>query len=254
MDIVIIGSGNVAWVLGSLMKNTGHQILQVCGRNNAATTELAQILATNACNDLEQLNNQADIYLLAVSDSALQGVAEKINFPGKIIVHTAGAVSKQVLKNCSTEIGVFYPLQSLRKEKMAYSSIPILIEGINEHVEIKLHELASSISNVVSVCNENDRVKMHLAAVFANNFVNHIFTLTEDYCRNEQLDFSVLKPLIEETVLRINSNSPSEVQTGPAIRHDTATIEKHLDLLKNYPEYQEIYTLLTNAIMAKYIL
>ena len=254
MDIIIIGTGNTATVLSKLFKKAGHNIIQVYSRNIQSAKELATLIETNAIDSLEKLNMDADVYLLAVSDSAIIEFGQTLKLPGKIIVHCAGAVSKNILKNVSSHHGVYYPLQSLKKEVTDFQTIPILIEGSDAHTVCILMNLGKSISAHVFEISEQDRMKIHLAAVFVNNFVNHLFTLSEDYCIKEGIDFNLLKPLIEESVSGLKNNSAVDLQTGPAIRNDQATIEKHLELIAKHPELKEVYDIMTRSIMKKYIL
>ncbi len=254
MDIVIIGTGNTATVLGKLFKKAGHSIIQVYGRDMPFAKELAILIEANAIDTQEKLNMEADVYLLAVSDSAIEEFGQILKLPGKIIMHCAGAVSKNLLKNVSSHHAVFYPLQSLKKEMTDFPSVPILIDGSDAHTISILKTLAESISHFVSEISEQDRMKMHLAAVFVNNFVNHLFTLSEDYCRKEAIDFNLLKPLIEESISGLKNNSAADLQTGPAIRNDQATIEKHEALMVNHPELKSVYNIMTKSILEKYIL
>ncbi len=249
MDIVIIGSGNVASVLGRKFKNAGHAILQVYSRNASAASKLAYEWDTESTNYKSLINNNADLYLIAVNDDAIVDVIKDLYLPEKIIVHTAAAVPMEILQTVSDNYGVFYPLQSLRKEMEALPAVPIFFDGSNEKTKNFLQKLATSISpeNVVEA-GDDTRLKLHIAAVVVNNFVNHLYTIAEEYCRNEGLDFKQLLPLIDETASRIKETSPQQAQTGPAIRHDSETIHRHLDLLKNHPQLKNIYVLLTESI------
>ena len=247
MEIVIIGTGNTAAVLGRKLKAAGHTILQVFGRNAKAASELAYELDTESTNYWSVVNRDADLYLLAVSDGAVEEVFKELQITDKPIVHTAGAVSKNILKG-ATYYGVFYPLQSLRKETAYSPDIPIIIDASDEQTMRLLRRLGESISSHVVAANDEQRLHIHLAAVFCNNFVNHIYAVIEDYCENEQIDFRLLFPLIKETALRIEKISPKNAQTGPAIRGDKATIEKHLAMLQSYPELHAFYQLFTQSI------
>jgi predicted short-subunit dehydrogenase-like oxidoreductase (DUF2520 family) len=248
MDIVIIGTGNTATVLGRKLKAAGHNILQVFGRDSMAASDLAYELGTESTNYWNIVNRDADIYILAVSDIAIEEVIKELNLPGKTIVHTAASVSKNILRNASGHFGVFYPLQSLKKEINHLPETPIIIDASDEATLDELSNLAHSISHHVIEANDEQRLKLHLAAVFCNNFVNHIYVLTEDYCKKETIDFKLLLPLIKETAERLEDISPSQSQTGPAIRNDRPTIEKHLALLQNHPQLQKIYSIFTESI------
>lgn len=249
MDIVIIGSGNTAAVLGRKFKEAGHKIIQVVGRNAAAASELAYEWDTESANYMSLLNQNAEVYIIAVADDALEEVARQIKLPGKVVAHTAGAISKEALKNVSSHYGVFYPLQSLRKEISSLPDTPIFFEGNDKFAITVLEKLARSVSfEKPVVAGADDRLKLHVAAVIVNNFTNYLYALAEKYCQKEGIDFRQLLPLIEETVQRLKTTSPSQSMTGPAIRHDQETIQKHIELLKDHPHLQKIYGKLTQSI------
>jgi predicted short-subunit dehydrogenase-like oxidoreductase (DUF2520 family) len=168
--------------------------------------------------------------------------------PEKTIVHTAASVSKDILSRAGEHFGVLYPLQSLKKESNHLPDIPFIIDASDENTMKELEALAHSISDKVIEAGDDTRKKLHLAAVFCNNFVNHIYTLAENYCRSENIDFKLMIPLIKETALRIEEIAPKHAQTGPALRHDLTTIEQHKALLANYPDMLRIYDLFTKSI------
>jgi len=252
MKIVIIGSGNVATVFGKKFKTAGHEILQVASRNASAASALAYQLDTVSTNYPSVINSNADIYLIAVSDDAIDDIAKDLKLPGKVVAHTAASVSMDVLKPITNHYGVFYPLQSLRKEMQQFPEIPIFWEGNDDIAKKKLETLAHSIANEkVTEAGDDARLKLHVAAVIVSNFTNHLYSLAEEYCKKEGIDFKQLLPLIEETAARIKSISPSKAQTGPAIRHDDETIQKHLALLNDHPDLKKIYQLLSDSIEKK---
>lgn len=249
MDIVIIGSGNVAAVLGRKFKAAGHHIVQIYSRNASAASELAYEWDTESTNYKSLINKNADVYLIAVSDDAIDDVAGYLRLPGKVVAHTAASVPKEVLKNITAHYGVLYPLQSLRKEMTTLPDVPLFVDGSDDTAKRKLEELARTVSSEnVGEAGDDARCKLHVAAVVVSNFTNHLYKLAEDYCRKEGIDFKQLLPLIEETALRLKAVSPAAAQTGPAIRHDKETIQKHLDLLNNHPQLKNIYILLTESI------
>lgn len=249
MDIVIIGSGNVAAVLGRKFKAAGHNILQIYSRNAAAATELAYEWDTESTNYKILINKNADVYLIAVADDAIDDVVDELKLPGKVVAHTAASVPKEVLKSVTNHYGVFYPLQSLRKEMISLPDVPIFFDGSDDVTKTKLAALAYSIAKEnVTEAGDDARLKLHVAAVVVSNFVNHLYSLTENYCRKEGLDFKQLLPLIAETTSRLKDTSPAAAQTGPALRHDSETIHKHLELLKTHPQLKNIYVSLTESI------
>jgi predicted short-subunit dehydrogenase-like oxidoreductase (DUF2520 family) len=248
MDIVIIGTGNTANVLGKKLKAAGHQIVQIYGRDASAASDLAYEIDTESTNYWSVVNKNADMYILAVSDISIEDVTRELHLQDQVIVHTAGAVSRDILKNTSSHFGVFYPLQSLKKGSAYLPETPILIDANDEETLRELLSVAESISHSVVKADDEQRLKLHLAAVFCNNFVNHIYVLMEAYCKKEGLDFKLLIPLIQETAQRLDTMSPSIAQTGPAVRNDTATIEKHLKLLEADPSLKMLYQALTQSI------
>jgi predicted short-subunit dehydrogenase-like oxidoreductase (DUF2520 family) len=248
MDVVILGTGNTATILGRKLKNAGHTILQVYGRDATAASELAYILDSESTNYISVVNRDADIYLIAVSDDAISTLVNQLHFGKKVAVHTAAAVSKNVLKEAADFYGVFYPLQSLKQQSIHLPETPIIIDASDPVTASLLESLAESISSQVVHAGDEQRLKLHLAAVFCNNFTNHLYALIEDYCSKENLDFKLLVPLIQETCQRLNELSPGQSQTGPAIRNDEETISKHLSLLTDYPELSKVYRLFTHSI------
>jgi predicted short-subunit dehydrogenase-like oxidoreductase (DUF2520 family) len=245
----MIGSGNVASVLGRLCKQKGHEIVQVVSRNTANAKLLADELNGAYAGYNEKLNDNAGLYIIAVSDSALQELNKSIHLGKKLILHTAGSVSKDVLKDISHNYGVLYPLQSLRKEMEYISDIPFLIDGNTPETITLVEDFAATLSANITKATDEDRLKLHVAAVVVSNFTNHLYALAGSFCKKENVDFNLLKPLIRETADRIQHFSPAAVQTGPAVRNDIFTIDKHLRVLTDHPQLKYIYIKLTDSIM-----
>lgn len=252
MKVVIIGTGNVAAVLGKKILEAKHEIIQAAGRNFEKTNLLASQLHCIPIYNVRYISLLADIYIIAVSDNSIHSVAAVLQVKDKIIVHTAAAVSKSVLSSCSENYGVLYPLQTLVKETPSLPRIPIIVDGNNEATIKALIKFSKDWAETVQVANDNVRLKLHVAAVFVNNFTNYIFSLAEQYCIEEELKFSSLQLLIEETIARMKGNSPSALQTGPAVREDYITIAKHIEILANHPQPQKVYKLLTDSILSFY--
>lgn len=252
MDIVIIGSGNVATVLGVKIKGAGHSIQQIVGRSEAPATLLAAELSCPFTTDWKQVDLRADLYLVTLSDSSLSGLGGRLKLPDRLVVHTAGAVPGSVLSEVSQRTGVLYPLQSLRKEVRPFPEIPLLIDAARPEDGSLIETLARSISRQVEWADDETRLKLHLAATVVSNFSNFLFTLASDYCREEKIPFEILLPLIGETARRLHNYPPAAIQTGPAIRGDRDTIERHIELLSNYKDIKELYSLFTNKIEQYY--
>jgi predicted short-subunit dehydrogenase-like oxidoreductase (DUF2520 family) len=241
MTIVLIGSGNIATHLGRRFRQRGHRILQVLSPHTPEG--LAAELGAEATR--EQLRTDADLYILATSDAAIRGIAETLRLPDALVVHTAGAVPMEVLAKISRRYGVLYPLQSLRKEVEKPQPFPFLVDGSDENVKATLAELVDA---PVRFCTDQERLLYHLGGVFVNNFPNYLYTLTEAWLREHGQDFSLLLPLMAETARRLGDFSPGEVQTGPALRGDQATLAAHQVLLTNHPELLTWYDLFSVAI------
>ena len=227
MKIALIGAGNVATVLGRLMASKHHQIIQVMSRNILNAQTLAQEFGASFSDFNGKPDLSADIFVLAVSDQALDHLFSQQDMGHKLVLHTAGSASIDVLQKMSVNYGVLYPLQSLRKEMQTIPTIPFLVDG-----------------NTV-----DERLKLHTAAVVVSNFTNHLYAITEEFCEKENIDFGMLKPLILETAHRVQSASPSKVQTGPAVRKDIITLDKHLRILAAHPKLRTMYLRLTDSIM-----
>jgi predicted short-subunit dehydrogenase-like oxidoreductase (DUF2520 family) len=248
MNVVLIGSGNVSTVLGRLIKSAGHTLTEVVSRNKTNAQSLATELNAEAQTNIAAITKNSDIYIIAVSDNAIETIAEEMQLKNKIVVHTSGAVSKNVLQNISEHFGVLYPLQSLRKESEHIPEIPLLIDGNTQETIQMIETFAETISKKIFHANDEQRLKLHLSAVVVSNFTNHLYTLAAEYCKKEGTDFSLLVPLIEEVAERVREYEPKLMQTGPAIRNDTVTIQKHLELLSNHPQLRNVYEEMTKSI------
>ncbi|MEO6314732.1 MAG: DUF2520 domain-containing protein [Chitinophagaceae bacterium] len=249
MRIVMIGTGNIATVLGKKLKAAGHTIVQVYGRQAENAAALATMLNAGACSDWDALNHDADLYMVALSDQAVMGLEKHLQLHNRLVVHTAGAVPMQVLRNVSSSYGVFYPLQTIRKEIEQLPEIPFLLDANSVSAKEQLQVLARTISGNVSMAGDEERLKYHLCAVMTNNFSNYLYVQAAGYCEKTGLAFQQLLPLIDETAARLHHATPRSVQTGPAARKDLGTIEKHLGLLKDEPQLTALYKFFTDQIL-----
>ncbi|WKW47526.1 DUF2520 domain-containing protein [Myroides sp. JBRI-B21084] len=242
--INLIGWGNVAYHLFSAINNLNNYKIQ-----NIGVRSLEKIDDFFALNLLVQIDDlkPADITLIAVLDRAIEEVAEKIPYKNKLVVHTSGTTAIDVLNNKNRK-GVFYPLQTFSKNKeVNFKEVPLCLEAENDSDLNELKLLANLLSNNVYEISSDQRKSLHVAAVFVSNFTNHLYTIGNKICTDNNISFNILKPLINETADKIRYLSPKEAQTGPAIRFDSKTIEKHEDFLKN-PIFKEIYKLITQSI------
>lgn len=252
MNVVILGSGNVATILAKKITYAKHCIKQIYSRDLIHAQTLANSVKANAINALKDLDEDADMYIIALTDKVLEEISEILKLKNKLVVHTAGSVSGEVLKNCSTNYGVLYPIQSVRKNMDINTPIPFAIDANNKKNYIIIEDFAKSISEKVIHYTDEQRLKLHVAAVIACNFVNYLYLQSATFCEAEHLDFTLLQPLIEETANRLQHYHPSNVFTGPAVRGDINTIDKHLELLAKYPAQQKLYETMSHLMMAAF--
>lgn len=250
--ITIIGAGNVGHHLAIQLHHTGHTINQVYSRTIEKAAILAHKTEAEPIANIEDLSPNTDIYILAVKDDALQEVANLISQQGigtSIIAHTSGSVPSNIFEGKFDYYGIFYPLQTFSKQKAVdFSALPFCIYGNEAMIEDQLFKLAKSICPNVYLIDDQQRATLHVAAVMVNNFSNFLYGMADEICKDHQVPFDILKPLIQETVHKVLEHSPKTVQTGPAIRGDQQTINKHLNFLEDYPHYQEIYKKISNEI------
>lgn len=250
MKVVLIGSGNVATHLGGALRAAGHDILQVWSRNASHASELAGILSAGPIDKFDDLSDAGDIYILSVADDAIGDMASKFPFKDKLLVHTSGTTELEAIKSGSAQTGVFYPLQTFSKQKpVDFRDIPLVVEGSSEAVSSLLLSLASDISDKVEIVNSEKRKVLHLAAVFACNFSNHLYAIADKVLAEQQLNFDLIRPLIAETAAKAQVYPPSKVQTGPAARKDFGTMERHLLYLQSHQEWHKIYRMLSESIV-----
>ncbi len=257
MKITLIGTGNLAWHIAHASHNAGHCVVQIYGRNAADAARLAQNVSAEAVSDYENLSPNTDIVLLAVSDNAISELAqnsilaEKIS--GKLVIHTAGSVPMSVLETLSANIGVLYPLQTITKlSDTDFSEIPICIEADTAENVATIQTFAKSLSRNVQILSSEQRLHVHLAAVMAGNFSNFMYDAAFQTLKNQNLSFDILKPLLTETLRKAFALTPKRAQTGPARRGDTSTLEKHVNLLREFPNMQDLYNFVSRKIWQNY--
>lgn len=250
MRITIIGSGNVATHLAAAFKNAGHAIVQVYSRDMQNASLLAYHVKAEAIDDFDKINPNTDLFVIAIKDDAIAKTASTLAKHQKLIVHTSGATGMDVLLAHTQNAGVFYPLQTFSKTReLDFRTVPLCIEGGDEHITRQLEDLARSISNNVYRISSDQRKTLHLAAVFACNFPNYLYHIAQQLLDQQQINFDLLKPLILETAQKVQDHLPADVQTGPAIRKDEKTMDAHLQLLAHEPYLQQLYQLLSQGII-----
>ncbi|GAA4198393.1 DUF2520 domain-containing protein [Pedobacter jeongneungensis] len=249
MKIVLLGSGNVATHLAKALKSKGEEIVQVYSQNLDNASLLTQLIGAEAIADLNEVKQDADLYIISVKDDAIGTVAASLKKVNGLVVHTSGTTDIDVLASQVRKAGVFYPLQTFSKSKeVSFENIPLCIEASDSDQLAILSNLAHKISSQVYELDGEKRKVLHLAAVFACNFPNHLYALANKILNQNGLDFEIIRPLIAETADKVMANLPENVQTGPAVRDDENTLNKHLSMLNDMPELQNIYQTLSNSI------
>ncbi|MGB4846967.1 MAG: Rossmann-like and DUF2520 domain-containing protein [Saprospiraceae bacterium] len=251
MKIVCIGAGRLAHQLMPALQDAGCEIMQVYNRTPEAARLLSDKLkSASHTSKLEEIYPDAEIYFLTVSDDVIMPMAlelKKIISPEALCVHCSGILELDVLP-FNRKAG-FYPLQSFSdNHDVSFRFIPIIITTHDDDIWIELDQIAGRLSSAVYRMTDEQKSILHVAAVFANNFSNHMLTLAESICIENQLPFEILKPLILETFSKAILSGPKESQTGPAIRGDMKTIQKHLHLLEQHPELVDVYKIVTKSI------
>jgi predicted short-subunit dehydrogenase-like oxidoreductase (DUF2520 family) len=247
--ITLIGSGKTATALGKALVQAGHEFVQVWSRSEESAKELAGKINASATTALSAIHTDADIYIIAVKDDAIQEVAKQLHISCKIVAHTSGIKSKELLTIASANYGIFYPFVSMTKESVTdFKTSLMMIEGSNKETSDTLLSLAKTISGNVRIVEESQRQSLHLAAVFAHNFTNHMYVIAEKILADKGLKFDDLRPLIAAHIANVQQLSPATLQTGPAIRHDSTTIDTHLHLLDQNTELKQLYLAMTEAI------
>ena len=249
--IGFVGAGNLAWHLAQDLEKAGHFITVIFNRNEETAKLLAaQLYDTQVGDSLDFSSFDLDVLVLAVSDDSIQSVAEKLVVQeDTIVVHTSGSRPIDVLSCLEVNFGVFYPVQTFTKEKAVnLSEVPICIEATNTKVHEVLFNMARSLSHKVVVMNSQKRQVLHLSAVFANNFTNHMLLWAKTLLDVDEIDFQLLKPISIETIEKAYQLSPETAQTGPARRGDFKTMKDHLKLIEANPELTALYTSLSKSI------
>ncbi|MCC7532964.1 MAG: DUF2520 domain-containing protein [Bacteroidia bacterium] len=248
--IAIIGSGNVATQLGLALQSKGLNIACVYSKTHNNAIALTQLLNTKAVQFINEIPNDLDWYIIAVNDDAIAAVSAQLNVNG-IVTHTSGSVSIEVL--CKHERrGVFYPLQTITKNaNVDFSAINILVESADENDAILIKKYAKLLSDKVLEVSSAQRQMLHVAAVFANNFTNHLMGIAKEILETKNLPTNLLDDLILQTANKATLQHPFSIQTGPKARNDIKTIEKHIELLQSNPDYLRLYLLLTESIGSK---
>jgi len=250
MKLIIVGTGNVAWHLARACVAAGHELVAVATRSESSGKEFVQAFQGSRYIPLAEIKDlDPDVVFLTVPDAAIPEVLAHIATGSKtVVVHTSGSQPLSILQTAA-RAGVFYPVQTFTKYKpVDFADIPILIEGNDKAIEELLMQLAQSLSNTVQIKDSQARKQLHLAAVFACNFTNHLLGISRYLLERADLSTNLLQPLIQETFTKASANDPFTVQTGPASRSDINIIQEHIQQLSAHPSWQELYRQLTLSI------
>lgn len=247
----MVGAGNVATNLGRALLGAGNDILQVYSRTQASASRLAEMLGGSPVTDLEKVSRDADVYIVAVKDSVLAELVPRLceGREEKVFLHTAGSVSAGVFEGMALHYGVLYPMQTFSKDRLLdFGEIPCFIEWSDDLSFETVSTLAHSVSGRVAPLNSEGRKHLHLAAVFACNFVNHCYAISSDILARHGVPFDIMLPLIDETARKVHHLKPIDAQTGPAVRYDQNVIRMQAEMLRDNPIYKQIYESMSLSI------
>ena len=271
MKIVLIGAGNLATHLGKALHAAGHDMVQVFSRTMQSAETLASLLDAEPLTDIAQVRDDADVYIFSVKDSALvqlvaqlcrheaDGLVEdgavnalrkaKKGEHERVFLHTAGSMPLSVFKGMAQHYGVLYPMQTFSKQReVDFSIIPCFVEANDEFAQKQIEGLAREISGRVYQLSSEDRKYLHLSAVFACNFANHCYAISQELLEEHGIPFDVMLPLINETAAKVHEMKPKNAQTGPAVRYDENVIGKQSKLLENHPHFKKVYDSMSKSI------
>jgi predicted short-subunit dehydrogenase-like oxidoreductase (DUF2520 family) len=256
LKVSFIGSGNLAWHLAPALDNAGIVVKEIYSPNPRHAEALTgRLYQAEVKTSLDFSTSPSSVFIIAVSDGAIGEVATEIVLPDEaFLLHTSGSQPLSILEYAAVEnIGSFYPLQTFTKnKKVDFRTVPIFLESNNESTEKTMMTMAKAISNHVKLLGSSERKALHVAAVFASNFANHMLTLSKDILQKNSLNFDLLKPLISETFTKALSGGPEQSQTGPAFRGDLEILDRHLDFLQEDPKLAELYKLISQHILDRY--
>jgi predicted short-subunit dehydrogenase-like oxidoreductase (DUF2520 family) len=254
MTFTIIGTGNMAWFLAKRLTAAGHQCVGVYGRNPQEAELLASSITVNPFKSLNDITDgQADMCFLTLSDYSIQSIAMRLFLESTVVVHTAGSVDMKVLAPASKDHAVLWPVYSIQKHNISMSrEIPCAWEASSPKAKRFILSIAHGITDVLFEASGEQRRWLHMTAVISNNFINHLMAICEQICAAQNLPFSTLHPIIEQTFENIKHQSPYNAQTGPAKRGDKPTVDKHIAQLQSHPEWQQVYKVLSASIEHMY--
>ena len=248
MKVVLLGSGNVATHLAQAFAAAGIQVAQVWSHTLENANALAEKVGAAVLADLDLIDRHADLYVISVKDDAIASVAGQLKRLDGLVVHTSGATDLAILQD-TVHSGVLYPLQTFSKtQTLDFTKVPLCLESAVPADYAKLEIIARQLSNAIFTISSAERKVLHLAAVFVCNFPNYLYQVGQELVAEHDLSFDLLRPLILETALKVQHANPAAVQTGPAVRGDEKTMQRHMGLLNNHPVWQDIYESMSKNI------
>jgi predicted short-subunit dehydrogenase-like oxidoreductase (DUF2520 family) len=257
MNVTFIGSGNLAWHLAPALDNLGYVVKEVYSRDPKHAAQLtSRLYQAEVSKSLDFSNSPSRIFIIATTDDAISLVARDIVLPDEaVLIHTSGSQPLSALEFAATErIGVFYPLQTFtRTARISFRDVPIFVECLHENSGNLLMELAQALTSKARKIDSAERRSLHIAAVFASNFPNHMLTIAYDLMKKNKMDFDWLKPLITETFQKALSIGPANAQTGPARRGDLLILDEHMEHLREDKDLAKLYEIVSQAIIDRHL-
>ncbi len=251
-NIIFIGAGNVATHVALAMKEAGFSILQIFSRSESSARSLAGKLKCSHTTNIKEVSSAADIYLFSLKDDSLRDTIAAMPSNNGLWIHTAGSIPMNIFHGYTERYGVIYPMQTLSKQrKTDFSKIPLFIEGNTGSSEAEIYNITQKLSENIIHMASDKRKYLHLAAVFACNFTNHMYTLAAKILEKQEINWHILQPLIDETANKLYSMNPENAQTGPAVRYDRNIMDQHLSMLKD-KDMQLIYSMVSESIHSQY--
>ena len=252
MKIVVIGSGKVATWFGEVLFKNKQEIIQIYSRNISNAKILADKINSTAIDDLKKINTSADVYILAVKDDAVEKVISDLPPLKGLVINTSGSMDISILKNVSGSFGVMWPVVSVTNPMNNDNEFVMSVEASDDHSLQQVEKISSLFTNQIYKLTTAQRQVLHLSAVFGNNFTNYFITIAQDLLTENNIHPSILQPMLRNMVKQYDKLPAEQLQTGPAKRKDTGTMQRHIHLLQNKPEWQMLYKLISENIREKY--
>lgn len=253
MNYSIIGTGNMAWWLAAKLHDAGHICIGIYGRNKVKAKALAEYAGGKVYSSFKEISDDGDVCIIAVSDSSVAEIAAKLRFQNTTLLHTAGAVSQDVLSNSANHYGVLWLMYSMVKGRFPeHRNIPTIWESSSKEAEKLIFKIADTFTDNIFFADTEQRKWLHLTAVIGNNFINHLMYICHKICEQQNLPFSIAQPIIQQTFQRIVNTQPELLQTGPAVRGDKTTMQVHKEMLSANPYWKQLYDAISNSIENSY--